>query len=273
MPLQAMNVLSIILTHSPNVRTAFANLDRYERLVGNNGHFVSTRVGSNFRMTYHVTPFHIPLHYMHADSIITALLRYLRLSGLPKLAPIHVYLSSPHAELQSDYAGFFRCAVSFNEAEASLEFDDTALEMRLPSADPMLLELARSHAEAMLLRQKTLDGLSHSVRGILQSHHFTELSCASVAQHLDISQRTLQRRLAEVGHTFRELLEAVRMEEIFRLLTQTALPLSKIAYRLGYSESSSFSRAVRNWYGQPPGQLRKEAHANMNGSSVSRYVS
>lgn len=261
MPLQAMNVLSIILMHSTNIRNAFANLDRYESLVGNNGHFVAKRRNKKLRLIYRVTPFHVPLHYMHADSIIAALLKALRLSGLPDLAPSQISVRSPRAELQADYAAFFKCPVSFDESEASIEFDDNMLDLQLPGADPILLELARSHAEAMLVRQKTLDGLARSVRAILQSRHFTEVSCAEVAQNLNISQRTLQRRLAEVGQTFRDLLEAVRMEEVFHLLTQSSLPLSEIAYKLGYSEPSSFSRAVRNWYAQPPGQLRKDAYS------------
>jgi AraC-like DNA-binding protein len=268
MPLQAMNALSIILMHSADVRTAFANLDRYEGLVGNSGHFVSEGITAGVRLIYRATPCHVPLHYMQADSVITALLRFLRLSGLADLAPRHVALSSPHADLKADYESFFRCPVSFGEDEASIVLDKSTLDRLLPNADPSLLELARIHAEAMLTRQKTLDGLAQSVRAILGARQFTEVSCNDVAKNLGISHRTLQRRLAEVGHTFRDLLEAARMEEAFHLLTQSSLPLSQIAYKLGYSEPSSFSRAVRNWFGLSPGQQRKEAHISRKNSSA-----
>nr|WP_321303225.1 AraC family transcriptional regulator ligand-binding domain-containing protein [Alcaligenes faecalis] len=261
MPLQAMNVLAIILMHSPNVRSAFTNLGRYERLIANNGRFVAKRLTTGLRLTHRAMPCHVPLHYMQSDSIVTALLRFLRLSGLADLAPSHVCLSSPHFDLKADYENFFKCPVSLGETEASIEFDDDTLERRLPNSDPSLLKLAYSHAETMLTRQNTLDGLAQSVRAILEARHFTKVSCAEVAQHLNISQRTLQRRLADVGHTFRELLEAARMEKTFHLVTQSSLPLTQIAHNLGYSEPSSLARAVSNWFGLSPTQLRKKTLA------------
>ncbi|MBU7436215.1 AraC family transcriptional regulator [Paraburkholderia fungorum] len=262
MPLQAMNVLSIILMHSPNVRGAFANLDRYERLVGNNGHFVADWLDGSLRLTHRELPCHVPLHYSQTDSIITAVLRFFRLSGLADLAPIRVSLSSPYVDLKAEYEDFFRCQVSFGEEEASIEFDDFTLDRRLPNADSSLLELGRNHAEAMLSRLNKLDSLAQSVRAMMGARHFTEVSCAEVAKNLGISHRTLQRRLAEVGHTFRELFEAARMDEAFHLLTQSSLSLSQIADNLGYSEPSAFSRAFRNWFGVSPGQQRSKAPAH-----------
>jgi AraC-like DNA-binding protein len=270
MPLQAMNVLSIVLMHSPTLRAAFANLDRYERLVGNNGHFSAQHDTSGVRLSYVPMPSHVPLHYMQPDSVLSALLRLLRLSGLADLAPRQVVLTSPHFALRREYEAFFGCPVHVAAEMAGMEFDYATWDRPLPNADPGLLEMARAHAETLLMRQATLDSLTQSVRALLGARRFGRVSCTQVARDLGISGRTLQRRLAQTGHTFRELFDAARMDEALHLLTRSTLPLSEIADRLGYSEPSALSRAVRHRFGASPRHQRSSARLPRSGTPAPR---
>ncbi|KAF0805650.1 AraC family transcriptional regulator [Alcanivorax xiamenensis] len=80
----------------------------------------------------------------------------------------------------------------------------------------------------------------------------------TIARELALSTRTLTRRLAEEGSSFGGLLEQVRMERAERLLLGTALPLSRIASKLGYRDPSSFSRAFKRVTGVAP-SARREA--------------
>lgn len=76
----------------------------------------------------------------------------------------------------------------------------------------------------------------------------------AVAARLGMSERSLQRRLHERGTTFVAMLEQVRQTEAFRLLRGGTLRLgiAEIARRLGYSETSAFTRAFRRWTGSSP---------------------
>ena len=77
-----------------------------------------------------------------------------------------------------------------------------------------------------------------------------------VADTMNMNSRTLQRRLAEFGLTYRQLVDEVRLETARRLFENSELGLSIIAYSLGYSDPAHFSRAFVRWTGTTPWKFR-----------------
>lgn len=77
-----------------------------------------------------------------------------------------------------------------------------------------------------------------------------------VAAIADMSVRSLQRRLAEEGVAFSDLVEQVRRDMAMEALAGTGLSLGEVAANLGYSKQSSLTRAFRRWVGHPPSALR-----------------
>jgi AraC-like DNA-binding protein len=75
-----------------------------------------------------------------------------------------------------------------------------------------------------------------------------------VAAALHMSPRTLQRRLEEEGTAFTEVLDRVRLELARDALRARATSLTTLAFRLGFADLATFSRAFKRWTGQPPGQ-------------------
>jgi AraC-like DNA-binding protein len=73
---------------------------------------------------------------------------------------------------------------------------------------------------------------------------------------LNLSARTYRRRLDEEQQSFQKLLDRVRAEHATRYLRNTRLPLSSIAYRVGFSDPSNFRRAYQKWTGKSPGEIR-----------------
>jgi AraC-like DNA-binding protein len=78
----------------------------------------------------------------------------------------------------------------------------------------------------------------------------------AVAHEMAVHPRVLQRRLAESGASFEEILDDVRRAMSWQL-SATSISISQIATMLGYSEQSSYVRACRRWYGESPRQLIK----------------
>jgi len=76
---------------------------------------------------------------------------------------------------------------------------------------------------------------------------------------LGLSARQLQRRLADQGLAFKELVEDVRRTQVLHELRDTRLPLAEVAQRAAYAEASSMHRAVRRWTGQTPMAVREAA--------------
>jgi AraC-like DNA-binding protein len=77
-----------------------------------------------------------------------------------------------------------------------------------------------------------------------------------VAAGLQLSPSTIQRELAHEGIAYKDLVELTRRDLAFAYLKQRQLPLSEIAFLLGYSELSAFSRAMRRWTGESPRAVR-----------------
>lgn len=84
-----------------------------------------------------------------------------------------------------------------------------------------------------------------------------EPSVAVLADLCYMSTRTLQRRLAQESTSLSRLIEAERARAAVAGLTASTMPIQDIAARMGYSSSSSFTRAVRRWTSAPPSRLRR----------------
>jgi AraC-like DNA-binding protein len=82
---------------------------------------------------------------------------------------------------------------------------------------------------------------------------------------LDISPRSLQRHLTEMGTSYSVLLAEVRLDTACRLLTESELSIAEIAYRLGYSGPSSFSRIFMRLMKIQPAVYRRQRMAGMGG--------
>ncbi|MBY4569272.1 hypothetical protein ACN95_04435 [Gordonia sihwensis] len=81
-------------------------------------------------------------------------------------------------------------------------------------------------------------------------------SLTRMAGELHVDRRTLQRRLAREGTTFRALLEESRRIRAAEALTDTDRPVAEIAAGLGYAETAAFTRAFTRWYGVTPTRYR-----------------
>jgi AraC-like DNA-binding protein len=77
-----------------------------------------------------------------------------------------------------------------------------------------------------------------------------------IARNLGMSRRTLERKLAEEGLNFTEVLQQLRRDLAARYLRDRNLHVSKIAWLLGFHEVSAFTHAFKRWTGETPSQMR-----------------
>lgn len=134
--------------------------------------------------------------------------------------------------------------------------DDTMMQP-FGTANLDLLALLEPQLEAALRDRNAQLPFVEEVKRLLRSRMAGHPpTTQDVARKLNISIRTLQRRLADEGMPFQHLVEHVRHELAKEYLRAAALDLTEIAFLLGYQEASSFHRAFHHWEGLPPGQWR-----------------
>ncbi len=132
-----------------------------------------------------------------------------------------------------------------------------SLDEPLPQASPLALHDALRQCEQAerLLGQRT-DEVAERVRRelVLQGDGYPSLE--AVAERLNMSTRTLRRRLQEQGVGFMDLLHAARRRDALSLLERQSLEVAQVAQMLGYADPANFTRAFRLWTGLTPSAWR-----------------
>ena len=142
-----------------------------------------------------------------------------------------------------------------------LEVDAALVDRPNPTSDPRLSRVIERHAEALLeARPLPVASASERVRSLLaRAIGEGEITLAAIAAKSKMSERSLQRRLADEGVTFDALLDEVRRDLALRYLADPKIAVAEVAYLLGYSEPSPFHRAFKRWTGKTPTEARKRA--------------
>jgi AraC-like DNA-binding protein len=133
-----------------------------------------------------------------------------------------------------------------------MEIPVAAWRAPMRRADPALQETLRQ-----LARRLDLGGEADDLEVALRARLRTLLpegkaDAASVARTLGLSERTMSRRLREIGKSWRGVLDDFREAEAERLLASGRAGLSDVAFRLGFSDQTAWNRAFRRWKGMSP---------------------
>ncbi|UZW57250.1 helix-turn-helix domain-containing protein [Sphingobium sp. JS3065] len=138
-----------------------------------------------------------------------------------------------------------------------LVWSSNLMDVRLPRGNEGLFQLYLDQASRSDSWVRAPSEIDHQTLTLLKQPGNCGLEIREVAAKLGLSPRTLQRRLSGRNASFQELREAARQHESKRLLTDTDLPISIIADRVGYFEVASFSNAFRRWNGESPTSFRE----------------
>ena len=256
LPMQASNVVSILTAHSPTLGQALEMLVRYQTLVSASGGYRLARDETGAHLTYVPAPDLVEVSRLQVESVLaTSVAR--RSAFASGARPSRVVLIAAGAAAPRVYEDFLGLPVAF-AARAGFSFAPAALATPIPGADPRLLALNAAYADGLLHDLRRADALCDQVRAVVRRRGFAP-GAAAVAAELGLSTRSLQRRLEQAGASFTALRDSARMSEAMVLLTRSQLPLPELARRLGYSQESAFSRAVKAWWGASPRALRRDA--------------
>ncbi len=146
----------------------------------------------------------------------------------------------------------------FNRPANRVVFGGSVGDMPLVTADAALLDHLGAYVESGFGASLDSGGLVRVVGGIVASLLPTgNATLEAVARRLDLSLRTLQRKLAQAGAGFDELLDSTRRELAKNYVLGTRLSMSHIAQLLGYSESAAFTRSYQRWHQMAPRRHRQ----------------
>ncbi len=157
---------------------------------------------------------------------------------------------------QEEYRCRFGCRVRLGQTKEGLYFPQELLQQRVDTADAVLrteMERYVSH----IARRYPLD-LGMQVHTLLEQQLVSgNCTLPRIAQQLMMSPRSLQRRLKQQNTSFDAIADALRKQRAEVLLRYSDQSLESVWSLIGYTEASTFNRACKRWFGQPPLAFRK----------------
>lgn len=193
------------------------------------------------------------------DAALAWIMSTLRINFQHNLTPASVSFTHDKPPCAGKYYELFQGPITFDAPAGSLSLPLNLVDVLLPGANE---ELAEFNDQAMskylaLLNDNTW---ATRVRKIIMEHLPSgALTVEKAASALNVSTRKLQRLLKQEGTTFLALLNETRMKLAKEYVHTETMDLTEIAFLLGFSELSTFSRSFKRWTGQSPVQYRNAA--------------
>lgn len=149
------------------------------------------------------------------------------------------------------------CKVIYNYHFSGAQFPKSILNSKLEDADHQLLAILEAQAKSAIGSSETGRDFLDQVRNIIiTSIGEHSVSSENVAFHLNMTRRTLHRKLKECGFTFSQLRENIRMSLAKECLAESNVSITELSLRLGYTSPSSFIRAFNRWTSFSPQAYR-----------------
>ena len=248
--------VSLVVREEPDVRSAIGLLVRYQhmineilrlRLVEDNG-LATVKVDLDFGE---------PVEARQATELAVGVTYRVLRSLLPeRWRPVAVYFAHRAPAEAATHCRLLGPVVEFGREFSGIVCYAADLDTPNVMADPLLRGYAMRFLEAVAVEaDRTIpDRVGDLIEALLPTGR---CSAEEVARSLGVDRRTVQRRLAGSGLTFSELVRAKRVRLAEQFVANPQLSMTEISDRLGFTETSSFSRWVRGEFGCSPREWRR----------------
>jgi len=191
------------------------------------------------------------------DGVLAFTLREFHSLTHQKKRPLAIHLPFSIPERLAEYQRVYACPLIYGKTEIAILFRKEHIEAKVVTADYSLLKILVAHAQERSVQLQENRGFSVSVKQAvlnLMQPSFPPLN--QVANHLNLSARTLQRRLKEEQLTYKLLVDDLRQDFALSYLKRAELSIGEVAYLLGYGDNSAFTRSFKRWMGCSPQEYR-----------------
>ncbi len=264
LPRGTYGVAEFLSRVGPTLRHSFENFTRFNAIVAPSQSFRFEEVEGEARF-HNIVPQRPGAAGRHFEEFSAAavLKTCVSLSGENPTRVWFVHARPSEVDLGRLSAGVFTRQISWNEPTNGFALDASLLDKKVNGGDAALYSFLEEHAVAALASRPRsddlIDKLRHQIREALKQG---EPNVERLATRLNMSGRTLQRRLSDLKTSFQEVLDVVRFDLARAYLKDVRLDVSQVAYLLGYSELRAFDRAFRRWASKSPTEWRGESGAS-----------
>ena len=272
--LRELGLVYYVLASSDMLADALHKAARYGRIV-NEGVLLRIREGREIRVGLEYVDVERHDDRQHIQFWLTIIVRLVRELTNRRLVPSRVRVIHPGRKTQAEFRTYLGCTIDFSAVADELVFAANVGRMPLVGADNYLNDLLTRYCEEALAQRgdARIAPLRSEVENAIAPllPHGTA-TAGGIARRLGLSHRTLARRLADEGLSFTQILHELKLDLAKRYLRDD-LPVSRIAWLLGYQEVSAFTHAFKRWTGKSPRQWALDhdvAVSGLRGERINR---
>jgi len=155
------------------------------------------------------------------------------------------------------YEQFFHCSPDFGASETQVQIPTETTQLPILTANTDMAEYFTKQCDAALFELEQSDPFVDSIRRLIIDSHPSFPKFEEIAYWMDISPRTLHRRLKDRKTTFRQISDDIRLQRATSYLKNTANNINQISDLLGFMETNSFCRWFRKKTGVSASYFRK----------------
>lgn len=262
-----LGLVGYAMYFSASLGDALTRLLRYSQIVSLAADFEARDAGDRIEIVLGAHPLLEALRHPSDTRLAFLVARVRELTGYP-LRPIEVRFTYPRPHNLADHRRVLGSNLVFDQPQTVLVVSKSELEVPIEAADETVAGYLDTLAEQVM---KPL-GWDQGFASRVQRAIWSELSGGNptrqrVADRMGLSGATLYRRLRGEDTTFGTVLDGLRKELAIEFLGSRTLAIEEIAFLLGYSEASTFSRAFRRWEGRSPQDYRAARRGTRSGST------
>jgi AraC-like DNA-binding protein len=241
---------------SGSLRTALERMQRFIHIVAESAQLLCVDTTEGLQVEYETGRGNTPLGHTIADFGLSLVVAMCRANLGDTLNLKSVCLKRPTPGDIAPYEQFFACKLTFGATKDCFVIPWAVADLRLPTASRELASIFDDILVGELARTPGADLGSRCRSFILQNITSGEPTKDRLAEAMAMSCRTLERKLAEQGMSYRCILDKARHELALRYLDDAGKSAIEITFLLGFSEQSAFTRAFKRWHGLSPTQYR-----------------
>jgi AraC-like DNA-binding protein len=259
--LATFNMAGHVATNTQTMGESWDATQKYQQLAGVGGEVIITRNAHEIIMTYQPKLPNENTSDIRSCCLLASTINIGRWMIGEPYNPLRAEFSIAQPSDLQLFEDFFKCPIVFNQSANRVIFDRRIDDIRIPYASKELFYLMQKKADQSITNLKAHSEIEERVTHLIASNLINQEPDKNlIAEKLDISPRTLQRKLAKENTSYQEILDKTRYDLAQSYLHETQLTITDVAYMLGFTEPSAFYRAFKKWHGMTPGAYREKLH-------------